>query len=517
MKLKSFRILGIFILLIAWFLSGWPPIWQNPRIPPKIKEAQAATSTYDFSICGADCDTSANWWASGDDVDVFPFAGLTGNRNTHLEATDAQYTALSSSNNSRYATADPGSGDEIFLWNEMKINEEATSITQIDLTFEGYLALTANFSIWVKKTGQAYEVDASWVQIGTSQSITGGSETSFTRSVTANFSDYIGADGIFTWGVYEDVSSEAMNIDYVKAVVTYTPPVVTVGTTGSQTANMYANSTNNYTGGTFTFIRNNGSSDVTQIIITEQGTVNANANLSNVDIYYETADTCTYDANETLFGNTTSFNASEKTTVAGTISVGTSQVCVYVVLDVGSGASADQTIEIEISNPSTEVTVSAGTVSPATTVAIAGTTTLQAAVVSVSVSDGGVSYGMMPANTSKSTLTGELNDMQTATNDGNVTENFNIKGQDATGGGCTWTLAAANGSDQYVHEFCNDTDLDCTSPPTNYTALTTTYQTLKTGVAVSGTVQTQLRLTTPNPSSCFGQQSADITIQAVQP
>ena len=136
--------------------------------------------------------------------------------------------------------------------------------------------------------------------------------------------------------------------------------------------------------------------------------------------------------------------------------------------------------------------------------------------VSVSVSDGVVEYDIMPANTSKSTLPGELNDMQTATNDGDVTENFNIKGQDATGGGCTWTLASSNGSDQYVHQFCNDTDLDCSSPPTNYTALTTSYQPLDTGIAVSGTVDFQLRIITPNPSSCYGQQSVNVTIQAVQ-
>jgi len=136
--------------------------------------------------------------------------------------------------------------------------------------------------------------------------------------------------------------------------------------------------------------------------------------------------------------------------------------------------------------------------------------------VSVSVSDGIVSYGTIPANSSKSTLPGELNDMQTATNDGNVVENFNIKGQDATGGGCTWTLASSNGPDQYVHQFCNDTDFDCSSPPTNYTALSTSYQSLDIGVPVSGTVDFQLRIITPNPSSCYGEQSVDVIIQAVQ-
>ncbi len=136
-------------------------------------------------------------------------------------------------------------------------------------------------------------------------------------------------------------------------------------------------------------------------------------------------------------------------------------------------------------------------------------------IISVSVSDGNVVYGIMPVNTSKSTLPGELNDMQTATNNGNVTENFNIKGQNATGGGCTWTLASTNGVDQYVHQFCNDTDYDCSSPPTNYTALTTNYQSLKTGIAPNGSVQIQLRLTTPTSSSCYGQQSVNVTIQAV--
>lgn len=133
---------------------------------------------------------------------------------------------------------------------------------------------------------------------------------------------------------------------------------------------------------------------------------------------------------------------------------------------------------------------------------------------SVSVSDGSVSYGLLAAGAAKSTLSGDLNDMQTATNDGDVTANINVKGQDASGGGCTWALASSSGADQYVHQFCNDTDNDCSSPPTNYTALTTSYQTLKSSVSVSGTVDFQLRLTTPSSSSCYNAQSVDVTVQA---
>lgn len=133
-------------------------------------------------------------------------------------------------------------------------------------------------------------------------------------------------------------------------------------------------------------------------------------------------------------------------------------------------------------------------------------------VVSVSVSDGVVSYGTMAAGTSKSTV--DLSDMQFITNNGTVTETFNIKGQNTD---CPWTLSATVGSDQYVHKFCNEvTGSDCVSPPANYTTLTTSYQTFGTGVIPSGALNLDLQITVPNPSSCSSQQSVDVMIQAVQ-
>jgi hypothetical protein len=134
-----------------------------------------------------------------------------------------------------------------------------------------------------------------------------------------------------------------------------------------------------------------------------------------------------------------------------------------------------------------------------------------AKVISVAISDGLITYGTMSTGEIKTTIT--LSDTQTLTNDGNVSETFNIKGQNTT---CPWTLAGTAGSDQYVHQFCKKTDVTCTSPPTNYTALTTGYTTLYTGVAVSGTRQIDLRLIAPTATSCGGQQNVDVTIQATQ-
>ena len=167
-------------------------------------------------------------------------------------------------------------------------------------------------------------------------------------------------------------------ITAVEVNITYTPAnQVTTGTTGTQTVTMVLGDTNQHSGGAFTMVSSASTVTVSSITVSDTGTINASSHLSNLDIYYETAGTCTYDGNETLFGTDTTLT-SEQAVVSGSMSVGTSQVCVYVVFDVSGSASDGQTIEIQITDPSTEVSVSSGTVTPASAVAISGTTTLEA-------------------------------------------------------------------------------------------------------------------------------------------
>lgn len=140
----------------------------------------------------------------------------------------------------------------------------------------------------------------------------------------------------------------------------------------------------------------------------------------------------------------------------------------------------------------------------ATTDTVTATVTVQN--ISVSVTDGAIAYGTLSTNASAGT---NGSDTQTATNDGNVTEDFNIQGQDSA----SWTLNSVNtGTDNYIHRFCTAT---CGSPPTNYTALTTNYQTLATGVSASGNQTFDLYITTPQTSTVYTQQSVDVTVQAV--
>ena len=122
--------------------------------------------------------------------------------------------------------------------------------------------------------------------------------------------------------------------------------------------------------------------------------------------------------------------------------------------------------------------------------------------ISVSVTDGTVEYGTLAVDTSKSTLASELNDLQTATNNGNVTETLNIRGTDSS----AWTLAGTADANQYVHEFSKDSG-------SNWTALTISNQELATGVAESGTQDFDLQITTPTSSTDYTEQAVNVTVQ----
>lgn len=153
------------------------------------------------------------------------------------------------------------------------------------------------------------------------------------------------------------------------------------------------------------------------------------------------------------------------------------------------------------------VLVSLGTVAKAaTTGAVTATVTVQS--ISITVTDGTVAYGTLGTSSTKDTTSSGVNDSQTATNDGNVTEDFNILGQSSG----AWTLGSTADSETYTHKWCTS---DCDGTPT-WTALTTSYQTLVASIAASGGTQIfDLEIGTPTSTSTYTEQSVDITVQAV--
>jgi len=169
-----------------------------------------------------------------------------------------------------------------------------------------------------------------------------------------------------------------------------TGPTFTVGTIGTQVSNVNAETTDIYVGGAFSILPDTGTESVTGITISETGSVDAQNGLDNIKLFYETDISSPYNCSSSSYGGTeTQFGATDTDGFSGsngtasfTDSVqldSTTALCVYVVLDTTTSVSDSQTIEIEISDPSSDITVSSGGASPATNVQISGTTNINVA------------------------------------------------------------------------------------------------------------------------------------------
>lgn len=164
---------------------------------------------------------------------------------------------------------------------------------------------------------------------------------------------------------------------------------VFVSSFGTQVTTLNAATANQYIGGAFVFTRDEGSTrNVTDITITETGSVDAAARLANITLRYETAADCslqTYDGVETQYGSTdvdgfSTANGSSTFTDSVGISSGT-ELCVYVIFDIVGVVDNGKSIDIQISDPSTDVVASGGaTIAPNTIVELTGSTTISSAV-----------------------------------------------------------------------------------------------------------------------------------------
>jgi len=136
------------------------------------------------------------------------------------------------------------------------------------------------------------------------------------------------------------------------------------------------------------------------------------------------------------------------------------------------------------------------------------TATVTAQSLSIGVSDSTVLYTNMAVGTTKNTLAASLDDRQKATNDGNVAEDFNIKGMHSTSAGTTWALAATADSEVYSHGFNTDQGV-------GWTQLTTDYLKFGESVSVGGTQWFDLQLETPSSTTDTSEQTVNVTVQAV--
>ena len=132
------------------------------------------------------------------------------------------------------------------------------------------------------------------------------------------------------------------------------------------------------------------------------------------------------------------------------------------------------------------------------------TATVTAELITITVTDGSVDYGVLSINTSKE------DNSQVVTNNSNVAVDLEVKSSDAVGGH-DWDLAAAAAADAYTHEFAPDG-----SSWTTFNVDNNTYASLKTNVAVSGVQDLDLKIGTPTSVTDNEEKTITVTVLATK-
>lgn len=160
---------------------------------------------------------------------------------------------------------------------------------------------------------------------------------------------------------------------------------VTVSALGSQIATVARGLENVYFGGTFVFRATESTQTLTEVTLTETGTINA-TKLSNPRLAYRFDTTAPYDCSSVSFDGTepivsgTAFSGANGTsTFSGSIVVSpTSTVCAYFIASVAADSNNGDTIDIAITNPNQDVVATGATVGPGSVISITGSTTVLA-------------------------------------------------------------------------------------------------------------------------------------------
>lgn len=198
-----------------------------------------------------------------------------------------------------------------------------------------------------------------------------GSSTSFNANMTAG--DLL-LDNSYS-GILTIENGVTLTLGIEGALV----PIVSVSKSGSQIVSTVTPVVGLNLGGAFT-MQSQGNATSTAFKIKQVGSL-ATSSITNLVVYYKAESTCsaTRPADATLFGTTTlPFNASGVATTTGTLPLPDGvQYCLYLSYDLTGAFSTStlgRTIDLEITNPSTDVTLVLGSVETTEKVNIPGRT-----------------------------------------------------------------------------------------------------------------------------------------------
>ncbi len=197
-----------------------------------------------------------------------------------------------------------------------------------------------------------------------------------------NNSDLFGR--IYTTGGW-GVSSGGVDLtEGTLSTITYKPfgfafdgewPTININASGTQTLTVIPGSTNNVIGA-FRMSTPSGSLLLKRIRISESGTIDANTELSNIRVYYDTNGIWEGTGAETQYGTSTAFSGVNGYAIFNqNLLIGATTIYFYVVADVAAGATRGDTIDLEITTADLDGTCPIGYVATAT-VPLPGTTTI---------------------------------------------------------------------------------------------------------------------------------------------
>ena len=139
---------------------------------------------------------------------------------------------------------------------------------------------------------------------------------------------------------------------------------------------------------------------------------------------------------------------------------------------------------------------------------VTSTVTVQNISVTITTS-GTVDFATINTGITEDTTTNGVDDTETVENNGNISEDFNIKAADSL----NWILADTAGDETFTMKSCI-TNCDA-SPVWTSVGIDPLYATLATGVAATGTQDFDLQVGAPITTINYTEQTIIVTIQAV--
>jgi len=532
MKIKKFfKKLGVSVLISLWFLSGWPVIWQNPRIPLKIQKVQALNKVNNWDFA-----TDANGWTSTNDDG----SNVCGDNN-------------SSTGDSAYSTFSYNSGTFRAVTTASKNTNYRGKISQ-SITAPGSGNVKAKGKITYTSTGSSWSTaSTSWIRLDLYDS----SDTTFVaslfcisfnsnQSATSSFSSDTTLTGGTTYKVRATVrnrvgsSNSAITTTVDNIVVNFAPTGLSTsapaGTTNAQldwTVSIAGTGANGLSATTpYKVYRDAGSPVATFKANATTNSYTDTSTTGNTTYYYAITDVDTASDESPLSAevsiltlpgapDTPTFTSVQSTTLRVNWTEPTGGASSYKV-ERCSGSGCSDFSQITSGETSlyyddsglSETTLyryrvrATNSTGDGVYSGIGEVTTNVSPVYSVTISpEGTIEYGIVPKGESKSTV--QLSETRTATNNGNTTADFNIKTSKAVNG-TEWSVGSDAGENIFVHEFSTNGGGAWTKFENDVD-----YKTLATGVEVNGTVDFDLRITIPTDSDTQ-QKTITITVQATE-